>query len=335
MPASLRIVTNSAFWQSPTWCRATTSLYDTRQQQDPEFMSPAREARALWWRSFRNDIVMTEGVRTSMAYALLCWLTGRRSRQIMSEVFIDEVRPDDFQWRLKIWCHGWLARRALGMLTNSTTELTTISERYHIPLERLRYVPLNTNIQAPAVSPHDEGFVLCAGRTLRDYSTLMLAARHIAAPVRVICGANDLNRLTLPMPSNVKVLTEVPREVYLDHLSRCRVVALPLMPTQRSTGQVVMLEAMAMGKPVVTTESPGTIDTIRHGENGFLVEEEDAAAMTHQVNVLVRDAELAARIGKQAVADMIELGSAERHARLKLEAIQSLWAAAHAGTQEN
>lgn len=333
MSAPLRIVTNSAFWQSPTWCKATTSLYDTRAQKDPEFMPPAREARALWFRSFRHDVVLTEGVRTSMAYALLCLLTLRPSRQIMSEVFIDEERRDDFQWRLKVWCHGWLARRALGMLTNSTAELTTIAERYRMSRSRLRFVPLNSNIQNPAPSLHDEGFVLCAGRTLRDYTTLMLAARHIAAPVRVICGANDLNRLTLPMPSNVQVLTEVPRQVYLDHLARCRVVALPLLPTQRSTGQVVMLEAMAMGKPVVTTESPGTLDTIRHGENGFLVEEEDAAALTHQVNVLVRDAELAGRIGRQAVADMIEMGSAERHARLKLEAIQAIWDEAKAASR--
>ena len=326
------IHTNSAFWQSETWRKATRSLYALDAQSDPTFLPWWKEALRLWMRCRRHDLVLTEGVRTSMAYALLCLLTFRPARQIMSEVFIDEARPDDLAWRFKIWWHSILAQRALGVLTNSTTELNTLAERYGVVPERLRYVPLNTTIQAPSLSPLDEGFVLCAGRTLRDYTTLILAARHIAAPVHVICGEHDLDRLTLPLPSNVEVFREVPRAVYLDQLRRCRVLALPLLPTERSTGQVVMLEAMAMGKPVVATASPGTLDTIRHGENGFLVEEEDAAALTHQVNVLVRDAELAGRIGRQAVADMIELGSAERHARLKLEAIQSIWQTAQSDT---
>lgn len=329
MGEPLRILTNTAFWQSETWRQATTSLYDLTHDRDPEPRSWKREAWQLWLRSFGYDVVVTEGVRTSMAYALLCWLTFRKSRQIMAEVFIDEEKPDDFMWRLKVWCHGFLARRALGVLTNSSVEVATMADRYGLDPARLRYVPLNTNITNPEVSPLDEGFVLCAGRTLRDYTTLILAARHMAAPVRVICGLHDLDRVTLPMPPNVQVMTEVPREVYLDHLRRCRVVALPLLPTQRSTGQVVMLEAMALGKPVVTTESPGTVDTIRHGENGFLVDAEDAAALTHQVNVLLRDHELVQRIGARAVADMREWGSAERHAKLKLDAIRALTAIRH------
>ena len=107
-------------------------------------------------------------------------------------------------------------------------------------------------------------------------------------------------------------------------LQRCSVVALPLLPTERSTGQVVLLEAMSLGKPVVTTLSPGTLDYIRDGETGFLVEVEDAAALTHQVNRLLRDHALAQRIGEAAVADMRERGSPDRHARLKLEALQAL-----------
>lgn len=324
MSPTLRILTNMAFWQSETWRKATHSIYPLDVDRDPAPLGWRQEAWRLWLRSFAYDVVVTEGVRTSMTYALLCWLTLRRSRQIMTEVFIDEYQPDNFRWRLKTWGHGFLARRAIGILTNSTAELETMASRYGLDPDKLRYVPLNTNIENPAVSPLDEGFVLCAGRTLRDYSTLILAARHIAGPVRIICGGHDLDRMTLPMPPNVEVLSEVPREVYLDHLRRCRVVALPLLPTERSTGQVVMMEAMALGKPVVTTTSPGTVDTIRHGENGFLVDEEDAAALTHQVNVLLRNHELAARIGARAVADMKEWGSAERHARLKLEAIHAL-----------
>jgi glycosyltransferase involved in cell wall biosynthesis len=320
----IRLLTNMAFWQSEAWTKQVQSIYQLHAKRDPVFQPWWREALLLWLRRFRYDAVITEGVRTSMAYALLCLLTFRPSRQIMTEVFIDEARPDDLRWRIKTWWHGLLAQRALGIITNSTAELTTLASRYGMDPGRLRFVPLNTNIPNPARSEQDDGFVLCAGRTLRDYNTLLLAARHIAAPVIIICGQHDLDEITLPLPTNVTVYKEIPRAAYLDFVRRSRVLALPLLPTERSTGQVVMLEAMAMGKPVVTTASPGTLDTIRHGENGFIVDLEDAAALTHQVNALLRDHELARRIGDAAVADMRELGSAERHARLKLEAIRSL-----------
>lgn len=321
-----RILTNMAFWQSETWLKATRSIYSLSGQADPVVRPWWREALELWLRRPAYPVVVTEGVRTSMAYALLCLLTFQSSRQIMTEVFIDAAQPGDPRWRLKTWWHGVLARRAIGLITNSTTELVTMASRYGVDPSRMRFVPLNTNIAEPSRVTTDDGFVLSAGRTLRDYITLVMAARHIPAPVIIICGEHDLDRVTLPLPANVQVLREVPREVYLDHLRRCRVVALPLLPTERSTGQVVMLEAMAYGKPVVTTLSPGTIDTIRDGQNGFAVEAEDAAALAHCVNALLRDHDLARRIGEQAVQDMKELASPERHARLKLDAIASLCA---------
>ena len=324
MQSSHRVLTNMTFWQSELWLKNATSIYDLGARRDPVPRPWWREALALWWRAGRYEVVLTEGVRTSMAFALLSLLTLRRPRQIMTEVFIDEAQPDNLRWCLKTWWHALLARRALGIITNSSTELTTMAARYGLDPARLRYVPLNTNITEPQLSPQDEGFVFSAGRTLRDYTSLVMAARHIAAPVIIICGHHDLDRVTLPLPANITVMHEVPREVYLDHLRRCRVVALPLMPTERSTGQVVMLEAMSMGKPVVTTRSPGTIDYIRDGETGFLVEVEDAAELTHRVNLLLRDRSLARQIGEAAVADMRERGSADRHARLKLEAIQEL-----------
>ena len=324
MERKLRIITNVAFWQSETWKKAIRSIYRLDQGKDPTPRPWWREVISLWLRRPFYHLVITEGVRTSMGYAMLCLLTFQRSRQIMVEVFIDAAQPDNFKWRLKTWMHGCLARRAIGILTNSSTELLTMAKRYKMDPDRLRFVPLNSTIGDPARVPHDEGFVLSAGRTLRDYNTLLMAAQQMAAPLVIVCGQGDLDRVTMPLPPHVKVMQDIPRPEYLDLMKRCRVVALPLLPTERATGQVVMLEAMGYGKPVVTTMSPGTIDTIRNGENGFLVEEEDAAALAHRVNTLLRDHDLAKRVGEQAVADMKEMASAERHAGLKLKAIQEL-----------
>lgn len=320
----MRILTNMAFWQSETWRNTTDSLYDTSRQSDPDFMPWWREALALWRRAPGYDVVVTMGVRESMAYGLLCATTGRAPKQIMCEVFIDAPRSSPL-WRLKNTLYRFVARRALGLLANSSAEVETIARRYQLNTNRIRYVPLNTNIADPKMETADDGFVLSAGRTLRDYATLLAAARQLPKlPTSVICGKNDVQGLEVP--PNVTVQHEVPRADYLDQLRRCRLVALPLLNTERATGQVVMLEAMAMGKPVITTRSPGTVDHLVHDKNGILIESGDVSALAREIRRLWNDAPLRRELGEAAVATMRETASAERHADLKLKAISELTA---------
>lgn len=311
-----------AFWQSETWIAVVDSLYDTSVKADPQFMSWWHEALALWRRACNYDVVVTMGVRESMAYGLLCALTGRRSKQIMCEVFIDAPSPSPI-WHLKNAIYRYVAHRAVGLLANSSKEIGTMAQRYRMDSSRIRYVPLNTNIANPKMESADDGFLLSAGRTLRDYATLIAAIRRLPnVPTSVICGRHDVQGLEIP--SHVTVLHEIPREDYLKKLRRCRLVALPLLNTERATGQVVLLEAMAMGKPVITTRSPGTVDTIEHEKNGILIEPGDAEALAHKIAQLWNDPTLREKIGAAAVETMRESGSAERHAELKLAAIREL-----------
>lgn len=311
-----------AFWQSRTWTAATDSLYDTSIEADPKFLPWWHEALALWRRARDYDAVVTMGVRESMAYGLLCALTGRRSKQIMCEVFIDAPSSSPI-WRLKNAIYRHVAHRALGLLANSSKEVETMAQRYRVDSSRIRYVPLNTNIANPKMESEDDGFLLSAGRTLRDYATLIAAIRRLPnVPTSVICGQHDVQGLEIP--SHVTVFHEIPRGEYLDKLRRSRLVALPLLNTERATGQVVMLEAMAMGKPVITTRSPGTVDTIEHEKNGILIAPGDANALAQEIERLWNDPSLREQIGRAAVETMRESGSAECHAELKLAAIREL-----------
>ncbi|MFH0908183.1 MAG: glycosyltransferase family 4 protein [bacterium] len=324
MNSQPRIITNMAFWQSPEWLRRTTSIYPlTGAKADPKFHSPWIEALMLMRRRRGYDVVLTMGARASFAYGLLCLLSGRRSKQILTEYFIDAHRRGHPFWHFKHAIYRAIARRAIGILTNSTGEIDTVAARLDIPRDRLRFVPLNTNIQDPRASETDDGFVLAAGRTLRDYQTLLRTAPHIDKPITIICGFNDLEEAD--MPDNVTLLYEVSREFYLDQVRRCTLVALPLLNTERSTGQVVMLEAMALGKPVVTTRSPGTVDYIRDGENGCLVPVGDADALAGTVNALLADPARARALADAALCDTREKFSITTHTRLKLDAIRELW----------
>lgn len=323
------ILTNMAFWQSPVWAAATTSIYPMDgRTSDPDFLPPWREAWELFKRRGEFDVVLTMGARESLAYGLLCAMTGVRSKQILTEVFIDHAKPDSLVWRLKTSAFRWIAKRSLGVLTNSSMEVATNAARFDLSREKLRFVPMCGTIPNVEPSSLDEGYVLSAGRTLRDYETLLAAAKHIARRILIVCGNGDLSGARVP--ENVEILREIPREIYLEKLRRCTLVALPLLPTERSTGQVVMLEAMACGKPVVTTKSPGTADIVRDGENGRLVPPRDAHLLANAVNALLARPDFAQSLADRARADLSRLYTFDIHAEAKLRAIAELFAAGRA-----
>jgi glycosyltransferase involved in cell wall biosynthesis/O-antigen/teichoic acid export membrane protein len=58
-----------------------------------------------------------------------------------------------------------------------------------------------------------------------------------------------------------------------------------------------ILEAMAMGVPVVATDVPGSREAVRDGETGFAVPLGDAHALADAIDRLLRDPELRARMG--------------------------------------
>lgn len=311
------------FWQSPGWVAATDSIYPLdRAAADPHLMPWWREAWALFRRRRGYDVVLTMGVRESFAYALLCRIAGTPSRQIMTEVFIDAPRRDSVAWRVKTALYRALARQCLGIITNSSGEIDTNAQRFGLPRDRFRYVPLCTTIAHPEYLPSPDGPLLCAGRTLRDYPTLRSVIEAVNQPWVIVGGPGDLEER--PLPNHAAVHREIPRPDYLRLLREARIVVLPLLPTERATGQVVLLEAMACGKPVITTRAPGTVDIVRDGENGFLAEPGDAEGIRRILETLLRDPAACERIGRQALADVLARHSPAEHTRLRLDAVRDL-----------
>ena len=231
------------------------------------------------------------GPRPSLVYGLVCAVLRIPSKQILTEVFLDAARPDSVGWRFKTALFRFVARRALGILTNSSAEVGLIARRFGLPEDRLRFVPMHTTIAEPQAVAENDGSVLSIGRTLRDLDALVAAARRVAAPFVVVAGAAD--RLPEPLPANVRVLRDVPLAEGHALMRRAAIVVIPLRPAERSTGQVVLFEAMALGKPVVATRVVGTADYVRDGENGLLVEPGDAAALAQAI-----ERELAKPAGK-------------------------------------
>ena len=74
---------------------------------------------------------------------------------------------------------------------------------------------------------------------------------------------------------------------------------------------MVNVEAMASGKPVVSTRRGGPSETVADGETGFLVDAGDAEALARNVIDLLRDPDLRQRMGAAGRARVERLFSAQ------------------------
>jgi glycosyltransferase involved in cell wall biosynthesis len=70
-----------------------------------------------------------------------------------------------------------------------------------------------------------------------------------------------------------------------------------VLPSYREGTPRTVLEAMAMGRPVITTDAPGCRETVVDGDNGFLVPVKNIKALQAAMEKVLVDPDLAERMG--------------------------------------
>lgn len=74
-----------------------------------------------------------------------------------------------------------------------------------------------------------------------------------------------------------------------------------VLPSYREGTPRTVLEAMAMGRPIITTDTPGCRETVVNGENGYLVPVKDAQALAETMVRFIEHPERIAVMGAKSV----------------------------------
>lgn len=83
-----------------------------------------------------------------------------------------------------------------------------------------------------------------------------------------------------------------------DLLKSCHIVAFPSYYMEGLPKSLI--EADAIGRPVITSNSVGCKETVIDGETGFLIRPKDVDALTEKLDLLLSNAELRQQMGKKA-----------------------------------
>lgn len=81
-------------------------------------------------------------------------------------------------------------------------------------------------------------------------------------------------------------------------LAGCSVYVLP---SYREGTPRSVLEAMAIGRAVITTDAPGCRETVKHGVNGLLVPIKDVQALAEAMQICINEPLMVARMAKQSL----------------------------------
>jgi glycosyltransferase involved in cell wall biosynthesis len=229
------------------------------------------------WLAFRErhryDVIVTDGEHIGVPLALLLKLSrsGVGHITIGHRLTAGKKRPM-FRW-LKAYTH--IDRIAV----HSRRQYELAIEDLGIPPERLALIPyqVDAGFWRPDANVSEERLISSAGLEFRDYPTLMRAVDGL--DVNVLIGAashwskrrNTATEETLP--GNVQV-SKFDYQALRDVYARSAIVVVPLDDIDFQAGVTTVLEAMAMGKPVIVSHTTGQTDVVedrRSATRGSLV----------------------------------------------------------------
>ena len=150
--------------------------------------------------------------------------------------------------------------------------------------------------------------ILCTSRILKDKGIIELikASKLLAEKGKpfqlILLGKIDLENPTHLTEEELINAIDIPQIKWLGHsddindaLKKCHIYCLP---SYREGLPKSIVEAMAVGRPIVTTTAPGCEDCVVDGVNGYKVPIKDAFALAEKLEVLIDDSALRLKMGK-------------------------------------
>jgi glycosyltransferase involved in cell wall biosynthesis len=271
------------------------------------------------------DVVVSWAEKYSVGIGAVFALRRRRPRHM---AIMDWISKPVVRLPLR------LVRRGVDLVTT----WSSVQGRYAVDTigfdaRQVRYLqhPVDDVFFSP-IETGREG-LFSAGETQRDFATLIEAAAALDVPTLIAAskiGVFNGVRTTLKdaegsfaLPSQVRIEALDPVRLRRGYAA-ARVVVVPLVEADNNAGISVLLEAMAMARPVVVTRTRGQVDVVRDGVTGVYVAPGDAAGLREAIEDLLAHPDRAEQMGRRARDQILARNRADVFAREVRSAAVSL-----------
>lgn len=282
--------------QSPTWVetvRTLPFLPEANRSRGHRLRTALLNSRLALRLVKERDILILDNTSPTSAM-LYCLLVAPRNRRPTVMSFDPLLRYPRSPLK-KV-----LVRLSMQAVDRLLVWAPTVVERYHsvygIPKHKMLAIPFHHTLAGYQFEPSQGNYVFSGGNSARDYTTLLRAIHDLDIPFVVCTSLNMLENI----PVHMSVRTVTPGE-FRQLMAQARFVVLPLdMTDLRTTGQQSYLNAMAMGKLVIVTDTVDAPFHIENGVTGILTPSRDVDALREAIIWAWQNPGEVERIGHQA-----------------------------------
>lgn len=277
----------------------------------------ARNARLAWY--LRELTLPFELGDSDVVCTPLCRaypLVERRRRVFILNEGLCNTLSRPFRYRRLVTAS---VRASEGVICFSEANREQLIAQTGLSPDRVHAIPISVDDRFFTPSSNGTGdYVLTVGFDIaRDYSTFLEAMKGL--PYKTIMVARPRSVKGATLPSNVELEPDASyvrlRELYAG--ARC--VVLPVKPDSfpyggDTSGATALAEAMAMAKPIVTTERKHWSDYVVDGESALVVPPEDPQALREAIQETFENESLGESLGQAALKTARERLSSRRFA---------------------
>lgn len=252
--------------------------------------------RALF-KANNYDVVYAWHAVIGLVFAASCRLFRLRKIKIVVAQLIVPSREDSIAQRLKLAFTRYALARVELVLVYSSIEVELFQNAYENGFTQFVFTPLG--IELPnAHGMENKGYIFSGGRSNRDYDTLIKAAAELNVHVQI--AAQRFNIRTSTLPKNVSVHYDAFGDDFLRLLRQSMFVVIPLDRVDESSGQLVLLQAMALGKAIIITENRGISDYYQPDVTALVAPPHDVGGLKRQISRLMNEKQRRDQIGLAA-----------------------------------
>lgn len=224
---------------------------------------------------------------------------------------------------VEMYLHGALKtyERHVDLFISPSRFLRDKLAEFGVDVSRVRHIPNFVDVRAfsPQYGP-GEGYVAYVGRVTLDKGAGTLVRAMAGLPqleLRVVGTGDALAELREACAregmAHVRFLGPRPHREVRELIGRAAVVVVPSMLYDNCP--ITVLEAFAMGKPVIGSRLGGIPELIADGVDGMLVPAGDAVALRDAIARLTAQPRLIEEMGRNGRAKVERLYGAEAHLR--------------------
>ena len=176
-------------------------------------------------------------------------------------------------------------------------------ECFDIPKEKIKYIQFGvidfSKWEIPEKQDGERDFVLCIGRSNRDWEYVIDALGNTDIPIVIVCDTADKSKET----KNIKILTDIDNDKSLYYFKNCRCTLTAVKDGNLSSGETIFCQQLGFGKPAVIVKPCSlTNNYLIEGYNGVSVER-NADELIKAIHRMYQDQEYYDRLSNNCRKD--------------------------------